>query len=161
MARKKYTTEGFKNKRMNDKTYAERRIVMEYIYKAKNLLRKNGMQMPRVDVRIATREQGETAVGKARMRDNIIWMPEDYLKSRFTYQVVLHELCHALWGIEHNNDCPLMHPNVQITLSNSKAEELFLSYAKAQPVRDTRNPNRSTSRFLHDIKMRQTFGRTF
>lgn len=132
MARKNYKTKGFKNNRMNDKTYAERRIVMDFIYQAKKLLRENGMDMARVDVRIATREDGETAVGKARMRDNIIWMPSDYLNSRFTYQVVLHELCHALWGIEHDNNCALMHPNVQVTLSNSKAEELFLSYAKRQ-----------------------------
>ena len=128
--RKKMTTKGFKNKKMNEDVYAERRIVMEYIYKAKNLLKKHGIAMARVDVRIATREAGENAVGKARMRDNIIWMPSDYLRSRFTYQVVLHELCHALWGIEHNNDCLLMHPNVQYTLSNKKAEELFLEYAK-------------------------------
>jgi hypothetical protein len=130
MARKKMTTSGFKNKKMNESVYAERRIVMDYIYKAKNLLRANGIQMNRVDVRVATRETGETAVGKARMRDNIIWMPSDYLRSRFTYQVVLHELCHALWGIEHNNDCPLMHPNVQYTLSNKEAEKIFLKYAK-------------------------------
>ena len=124
------TTKGFKNKRMDESVYAERRIVMDYIYKAKNLLRANGIQMARVDVRVATRETGETAVGKARMRDNIIWMPSDYLRSRFTYQVVLHELCHALWGIEHDNNCLLMHPNVQYTLSNKEAEKIFLKYAK-------------------------------
>ena len=132
MRTKKMTTEGFKNKKMNDSVYAERRILIDFIYKAKNLLRANGIQMERVDVRIATRENGETAVGKARMHDNIIWMPTDYLKSRFTYQVVLHELCHALWGIEHDNKCKLMHPNVQVTLGNAKAEQLFLAYAKKQ-----------------------------
>lgn len=156
--RNRTTAKGFKNKRMDDKVYAERRIVMNHIYKAKNLLRKNGMDMARVDVRIASREEGETAVGKARMRDNIIWMPEDYLNSRFTYQVVLHELCHALWGIEHDKKCKLMHPNVQVTLSNAKAEDAFLNYASKQPVRDTRNVSQETSQFLHNLQFQRTFG---
>ena len=131
----RYTTKGFKNKKMNESVYSERRIVIDLIYKAKKLLRQQGIEIPRVDVRIAKREDGETAVGKARMHDNMVWMPDDYLKSRFTYQVVLHELCHALWGIEHDNKCKLMHPNVQVTLGNAKAEELFLAYAKKQAKR--------------------------
>ena len=131
MRTKRMTTEGFKNKRMDENVYNERRIVINLIYKAKILLRaSHGIEIPRVDVRIAKREDGEIAVGKARMCDNIIWMPEDYLKSRFTYQVVLHELCHALWGIEHDNKCKLMHPNVQVTLGDGEAEILFMQYAK-------------------------------
>ena len=130
MPRKKMTTEGYQNKKMDSSVYAERRIVMDYIYKAKNLLRKNGIEMPRVDIRITTPVNGEIACGKARMQGNIIWINERYIKSRYLYQVVLHELCHTLWGIDHDNDCLLMHPNVQSKLTSANAEKIFLKYAK-------------------------------
>lgn len=115
---------------MDETVYQERRIVMDLIYKAKNLLRANGLEMQRVDIRIATHEAGEITYGKARMNDNIIWIPADYLKSKYLYQIVLHELCHALWGIGHNQKCLLMHTNVQPKLTPEDAKELFLNYAK-------------------------------
>jgi len=122
----------FKNKRMNEGVYAERRVIIDLIYKAKNLLRSKGIQLPRIDVRIVDADRSKTtSIGRARMRDNIIWIPADSLKkySKQQYQIVLHELCHAVWGIEHDLKCKLMHTNLQMDLTDSKAESIFLSYA--------------------------------
>lgn len=130
--RKSMTTKGFVNKKMNAAVYLERRTVIDLIYKAKNLLRANSIQMPRVDIRITEREKGMKACGVARMNGNIIWIPADYLNSKYLYQIVLHELCHALWGIGHSKRCKLMHPNIQSDLTNDVAEKLFLKYAIKQ-----------------------------
>lgn len=131
MSRTRTTTKGFKNKRMDANVYNERRIVIDLIYKAKILLRAaHRIEIPRVDVRITDRENDMTAVGMAKMNGKFIWIPADYLKSKYLYQVVLHELCHTLWGVEHSNDCKLMHPRVQTDLTNAQAEILFMAYAK-------------------------------
>lgn len=136
MARKRNTDpnyKGFSNKRMNEVVYAERRQVMNHIYKAKNLLRANGIQMPRVEIRITEVDRHQTsAVGLARMNGFVIWIPADALK-RFTeaqvYQIVLHELCHALWGIDHDTKCKLMHPSMR-KATVPTFEKIFLAYAK-------------------------------
>ena len=131
MARKKMTTSGYENKKMNESVYEQRRVVMAMIYRAKRLLRASqGIEIPRVDVRITTPVNGEIACGKARMNDNIIWINERYINSRYLYQVVLHELCHTLWGIDHDKNNRLMHPNIDSKLTNAEAEILFLEYAK-------------------------------
>lgn len=130
MRNSRTTTNGFINKRMDDGVYAQRRVVMDLLYRAKSLLKANGIEIPRVDIRITTREAGETACGKARMNANIIWIPADYLRAKYLYQIVLHELCHALWGVQHDLKCKLMHTNVQAELTDDMAEEIFVKYAK-------------------------------
>jgi hypothetical protein len=122
-------TKGHTNKKMNESVYAERRQVMDCIYKAKNLLRANGIQMPRIDVRITVADHDEESCGVARMGGRYIWIPETTLKQAYLYQVVLHELCHTIWGIGHDQKCKLMHTHVQ-ELTDKDAEQIFLSYAK-------------------------------
>ena len=125
------TTEGYVNKKMDADVYQQRRVVIDMIYRAKRLLRASqGIEIPRVDVRITTPVNGEIACGKARMQGNIIWINEKYIKSRYLYQIVLHELCHTLWGIEHDENNRLMHPNVDSKLKDSEAELLFIEYAR-------------------------------
>lgn len=125
---------GFTNKQMNEAVYKERRQVMQYLYKAKNLLGANGIQMPRIEIRIVEADRSVTShIGRARMGDCVVWMPSDALKthgSKELYQIVLHELCHAIWGIDHNRRSKLMHPELQPNLSTKEAEEIFIRYAK-------------------------------
>ncbi len=128
--RKDLNAKGFPNKKMNSDVYAERRVVIAMIYVAKSLLRSHGIEIARVDVRITERETGRTALGMASIGGKSIWIPCDQLKMPYLYQVVLHELCHALWGIGHNKRCKLMHPNLQSDLTPEIAEQLFVRYAK-------------------------------
>jgi len=127
--RKDLNAKGLPNKKMNADVYKERRVVIDMIYRAKSLLRANGIDMPRVDVRITDREVGRTALGMASIGGKSIWIPCDQLKKSYLYQVVLHELCHALWGIGHDKRCKLMHPNLQSDLTPEIAEQLFVKYA--------------------------------
>jgi hypothetical protein len=122
---------GFKNKRMNEHVYSERRQVMNHIYTAKNLLRSKGIEMPRIDIRIVDADRNETrAIGRGRFFGNIVWIPSDALirYKRYMYQIVLHELCHTLWGIKHNEKCKLMSSCLDVSLSDKDSEKLFLSY---------------------------------
>jgi hypothetical protein len=121
---------GHTNKRMNEDVYKQRREVIDLIYKAKNLLRSVGIEMPRIDVRITTKQPEVTAIGVAQMNGNYIWIPENSLGKSWLYQVVLHELCHAIWGVDHNKKCKLMHTNLQSDLTVEMAEQIFVEYAK-------------------------------
>jgi|JFJP01.1.fsa_nt_gi hypothetical protein len=121
---------GHTNKRMDNSVYAERRQVIDLIYKAKNLLRANGFEMPRIDIRITTKDMDVSAIGVAQMKGNYIWIPDTSLGKSYLYQIVLHELCHAIWGVEHNLKCKLMHTHLQSDLTDSLAESLFIGYAK-------------------------------
>lgn len=86
--------------------------------------------MDRVDVRITDCHR-EEVLGTARMNDKIIWIPAKTLNSPYLREVVYHELCHALWGIEHNNDCPLMGPAVaKKALTKKECQVIFKKYAQ-------------------------------
>jgi len=126
---KNFKAKGHTNKRMNEEVYAERRQVMDMIYRAKNLLRANGIVMPRIDVRITTMRKDTTTCGSARMGGNLIWIPDATLKQPYLYKVVLHELCHTIWNIEHDQNCKLMHTNVQLDYTDAEAEQIFVNYA--------------------------------
>lgn len=119
------------NKRMDSAVYAERRQVIECVYRAKNLLRSEGISLPRVDIRIVEPTQGEIALGLARMGKNVIWIPSATLVeySGRLYQIVLHELLHAVWSVGHYSNCKLMHPNLQ-NITEDVAESIFIRYAR-------------------------------
>ena len=109
-------THGLKVSDMNDNTYKLRRNVMNYVYEAKNLLKKEGIDLPRVTVRIveptgtlsdflkkdATKYQ---PLGIARMGNHDIYIPNysalsDALKLKY---IVFHEILHAIYNIPHTN----------------------------------------------------------
>ncbi len=120
-------SEHLENLSMNSQTYKLRREVMSYIYEAKKLL--NG-KMPRITVRVT--ENRHNVLASARMRDNIIWIPATTLKgetNKYLKEIVFHELCHAIWGIEHDENCKLMSPVLE-RVDNKKVVEIFLRYAK-------------------------------
>ena len=106
--KKDYTASRHTNRKMNDETYALRRVVMGYIYEAKALL---GDKFKRVDVRITDCSEA-CVMGTARMGGCIIWIPASTIKdpALVIRHVVFHELAHAVFNAEHNSRCPLMRP---------------------------------------------------
>ena len=121
-----------KNKKMNDEVYAMRRRVMDIIYSIKK-----EVDIPRIDVRIT--DGHEKILGMGRMNNNIIWISEDVMKynDSVILRVVLHEILHAVHGIEHVENCPLMDVITYSKNEYSKDElvSLFKKYAKSKNVK--------------------------
>ena len=111
------------NKRMNNQVYQLKRDVINIIYDLKRYV-----NLPRITVRITDNQ--DNLLGRARMNDNVIWIPENTFNSKYLYQVVLHEILHAVYGIEHNEKCELMSAYVTKQLSKQKALDIFLGYCK-------------------------------
>lgn len=114
------TTRLLNNKKMSPQVYSLRRKVIELIYEANKLI-----QLPRIEVRVC--EPHLTIAGVARMGQRIIWINENYVASK---AVVFHEILHAVYSVEHVNDCPLMGPVLSKTISDEQCNQLFLKYAK-------------------------------
>lgn len=112
------------NKKMNQKIYSLKRKVLNIIYEAKELLKGD---MPRITIRITSCHKNNV-LGTARMNDNIIWIPEETCSDQRLRHVVYHELCHAIWGVQHNNDCPLMNPIVSKPCTKKECQKIFLKY---------------------------------
>jgi hypothetical protein len=121
-------TKRLKNKKMDSQTYSERSKVMQYIRMAKSLLKAEGVNLPRIDVRIT--EHGRELLGLARMNDNIIWIPETTVnRPEILKHVVFHEILHACYGIKHYNDCPLMAPVIcKDSQLNYSLDKIFIKY---------------------------------
>tara|TARA_R100000353_G_C6466604_1_gene185378 strand:+ start:292 stop:642 length:351 start_codon:yes stop_codon:yes gene_type:complete len=114
-------TKNFKNFKMNNEVYKIRRQVIDIIYQAKKIA-----DLPRIDVRVG--EARHNILGIAQMGDCKIWI--DVSKSATNLlQVVLHEICHAVWGIEHDEECPLMSATAK-TISDKTAWDCFKKYIK-------------------------------
>ena len=112
------------NRRMNDAVYQLRHQVMNVIYQARRVA-----ELPRVDVRIGDSTDG-TLLGVARMGANIIWIDSSMIEQRpdQVLQVVLHELCHAVWSVDHDEDCPLMCSVIR-DIPDDRAWNVFKQYA--------------------------------
>jgi hypothetical protein len=118
-------TDGLKNKEMNFEVYALRRKVIELIYEAKQTV----PNLPRIEVRIT--EESDRVNGVARVGGKAIWIPsnsagrtEDQLR-----RTVFHEICHAAFGADHVEGCPLMAPVYQ-DISKKTAHMLLKKYAR-------------------------------
>jgi len=109
------------NKAMNDNTYHLRRQVMSFIYEAKKLI-----DLPRIEVRVTNNH--ENILGVAYMGKNVIFISERAVLSR---AVVFHEILHAVFSIDHVNDCPLMGMSIDLDnpLNDNECNRLFLMYA--------------------------------
>lgn len=110
--------------RMDDSVYALRRQVIEVIYEANRRL---PVRLPRIEVRVVDGGSCHVA-GYAWMGCNIVHIPKATFGSADLVQVVLHELLHAVLSTEHDDDCPLMCPCIDKSLTNERAWELFLGY---------------------------------
>lgn len=116
------------NRIMSKETYKLRRQVMNLIYEAKGLF----PEMNRVEIRITDCDK-KKVLGSARMGRKVIWIPArtiDCNGYEVLRHVVYHELCHALWGVEHDENCGLMHPIVNKPLSKYECQKIFLKYAQ-------------------------------
>ena len=125
MAKKSKNSVNYKNKKMNGEVYKLRKNVMSFIYEAKKLT-----DLPRIDVRIT--ENHDHILGSARMKDNIIWITSDTSQSDsdFLRVIVYHEILHAVYGVNHDDNCPLMNPAPK-TMNKAKCNKLFKNYTKS------------------------------
>lgn len=130
--RKNLRCDGLKNRRMNDDTYKLRRKVIEDIYAVNDVLRSNGKdKMPRVDVRIVDHNgRPESVLGVADIGNCTIWIPAKTLNESdiYRYNVVVHELLHAVYSIMHDDSCPLMSPFLSSPLTREEVNAVMLTY---------------------------------
>ena len=122
---RKINTRYTKNKRMDSATYQQRRAVMAIVYEARELL---GGKFSRVEVRIAERLH-DGILGVARLDIQAIFIPEnafDMSELQFRH-IVMHELCHTLAGVGHDEDCPLM-ASVLKPSTKEEQNQAFLKY---------------------------------
>lgn len=95
--------------------FDKRRQVMDIIYKARRIYH----NAPRVEVKVITGNGG-----KGPFKQNIICIGED-VPNEVLVHVVLHELCHTWFGLEHDEKCLLMKPFYNGTEVAEKAWETF------------------------------------
>jgi hypothetical protein len=134
---------------MNDDTYKLRRKVIDYIYEANDILAKNGLgKLPRIDVRIIdTSRDNKNVLGLARMGDNIVWIPEKTLnKSDLVFKsTVLHEICHAAFATEHDENCILMMTHHKDAPLKEYVDAFLKHSNKNKHILSSENPNRKPS----------------
>jgi hypothetical protein len=126
---KTMNTKKIKNNKMNKDTYAKRRKVIDLIYEAKNF----GIDLPRIDVRIGTAKKGhEQVLGVGRMSDKKIWITEKAINQNTNYlrHVVFHEIGHAVFGLNHREDCPLMCSELDKPVTKQQALSILKEYAQ-------------------------------
>ena len=113
------TNRKIQSKRMSDEVYKMRREIIDIIYRVKKLV----PNMPRISVRVA--DNDDEVLGCATMKGHEMWITE---RSTSDLAVVLHEILHAWKGIEHDDNCKLMHPNKQLGVSDKELMDTFLTY---------------------------------
>ena len=113
------TNRKIQSKRMSDEVYKMRREIIDIIYRVKKLV----PNMPRISVRVA--DNDDEVLGCATMGGREMWITE---RSTSDLAVVLHEILHAWKGIEHDDNCKLMHPNKQLRVSDKELMDIFLTY---------------------------------
>ena len=113
------------NRKMDDSVYNLRREVMAIIYEMKK-----HVELPRIDIRITDTKRN--VLGTARMGDNMIWIPADTVinNAHRMWEVVLHEILHAVKAIPHDVNCKLMSPTCGKGLSKLQAIKIFKTYYK-------------------------------
>lgn len=122
---KNKTAYGYKLNKMNDDTYALRRKVIDTIYEVKG----KGFSIPRIEVRIV-KEGQSNIMGYAYMNSNIVHIAEKWAKvknDRLTH-LVLHEILHAIKGIEHDEKCYLMQSFIPNEIEINKTWKAFNKY---------------------------------
>jgi hypothetical protein len=118
-----------KNKKMNDATFELRKQVMKVLYDVKKVV-----DLPRITVRIT--ENNGSIMGLAKLGKNTIWIPERMFKGDdrlYLYEVVCHELVHAVLGLGHNENCPLMRSHIgQRALNREQCDIIMKRYFSSQ-----------------------------
>ena len=110
---------------MNDNNYKMRRSVIEMLYTAKS----KGMLLTWINVRLGDYTQHYPSVLGVGGNRNI-WITKKAIdrSSDYLLHVVLHELCHAVFDLPHNESCPLMASVLNKPCTNSQAWKIFEHY---------------------------------
>jgi hypothetical protein len=129
MARKNDKCSYHKNKKMSPEVYKLRREAMDFIYEANELV-----DLPRITIRITDIDKNfpakKNVIGTGRMNQDIIWITERAItqKNCDLRTLVFHELLHAVYGVEHDESCPLMKAT-HSPLTKAQCNKLFLKHA--------------------------------
>lgn len=124
----KMKTKKIENFKMNKEVYKLRRQVIDLIYEAKNF----GIELPRIEVRIGKPKKGhEHVLGVGRMTKRIIWITDNAINRSTEYlrHVVFHEIGHAVFGLEHDEKCPLMASEIDKPINRRQALLILEQYA--------------------------------
>lgn len=114
------------NYRMNSAVYQLRKKVISILYQAKDF----EINLPRIDVRIGSAtEQHKNVLGVGGSKK--IWITEKAINKGYQYllHVVLHELCHAVYNLPHNEKCKLMASKLDKPCGITEAWKIFKKYS--------------------------------
>ena len=119
-------TKKIKNNKMNDRTYVLRRKVIDILYEARD----HGIKLPRINVRIGNPTEGHKNVLGVGGRLNI-WITEKAIDRGYNYllHVTLHELCHAVFDLDHDENCKLMASSIGTPCDAREAWAIFKRYS--------------------------------
>jgi predicted metal-dependent hydrolase len=117
---------GRKNLEMNGHVFALRRKVIALVYEANRLV----PNLPRVEVRIVENEGNTLGVASLKTKHISIMANCVADNDEILRHVVFHELVHTLFGVRHDETCPLMKALVSIPCSKQEAHAIFKQYAK-------------------------------
>lgn len=125
---RKHQLDGNTNLINNDETFAKRRKVISIVREASAIL---GKRLPRVEVRITEHEE-KSVLGTALLKGCVINICDDSfsLSDLNLRHIVLHEICHAVFGTQHDSNCPLMSPCITDS-TRAQQDKAFLKHAKA------------------------------
>lgn len=124
--------------KMNPETYALRRKVIDYIYRAKKIYETLTGQRnwKRVNVRIVKLSPEDVlkgVLGYASLEGFDIRIPATTLKKykeQVLHEIVFHELLHAMYGIGHDTNNRLMTGIIDSHLTHEQIDKLFSDYVK-------------------------------
>ena len=109
-----------------DQFWLKRREVMEIIYSLKK-----EVNLPRIEVKIATRDQLSNVIGLGWTDHNSTILIDGELNGIDLYAVVLHEIVHTAFKYTgHNESCLLMSSNLSRGYTKQDYFNAFKRYAK-------------------------------
>ena len=119
-------TKEIKNFKMNDETYKLRRRVINILYEARD----RSIILPRVNVRIGeSAHEYKNVLGVGGGHN--IWITKKAIDRGYQYllHVVLHELCHSVFNLPHNEKCKLMSSKLSAPCEVEEAWKIFRKYS--------------------------------
>ena len=102
--------------------------MIEILYQARDLV-----ELPRIDVRI-TDPENPAVLGTALKGGCAIWIPAATVEGSDLVGTVLHEVLHAVLGMDHVDGCPLMDAYSQPGVTEAEYWRLFVGYMTDQRV---------------------------
>ena len=115
------------NHKMNNEVYQLRKKVIDILYQAKDF----EINLPRINVRIGnSTEKHKNVLGVGGNKN--IWITEKAINKGYQYllHVVLHELCHAVYNLPHNEKCKLMSSKLDKPCGITQAWKIFKKYSQ-------------------------------